>query len=62
MSENLELREKIGVQSLEAFVGQNIEELSEFGKANLAREFRLLFEKYNERVAEAETDRLILIF
>lgn len=61
IAETLGLHENIGVQAIETFVGQNIEELSEFGKLNLANEFRLLLEKYNERVTQAETDRSLLI-
>lgn len=61
MAENLGLRNKIDVRSLECFIGQTIEELSEFGQANLATQFRLLIEKYNEWVDAVETDRSLLI-
>ena len=61
MAENLGLRGRIGIQSIEAFVGQNVEELSEFGKANLSVEFRRLLETYNDRVSKIEIDRSLLI-
>ena len=61
LAENLNLQERIGVQPIETFVGQNVEEISEFGQQSLAREFRRLLEKYNNRVAEIETDRSLLI-
>lgn len=51
-----ELGDRVSVESIESFVSQNIEELSEFASANIANNFRLLLEKYNERVAEVETD------
>jgi Domain of unknown function (DUF4928) len=61
MAETAELHDKIGIFSIESFVGQNIEEISEFSKSKLASEFRALLEKYNERVAAVETDRSLLI-
>ena len=42
---------QITVQSVEAFVAQNIDELSEFSKGQLLDGFRLLLLKYNERVS-----------
>jgi hypothetical protein len=53
--------DRIGINSLEQFVGQNIEEIGEFGKDALRRNVKALLEKYNERVAEKETDRSLLI-
>lgn len=60
-AENAGLLEKIGIHAIEEFVGQNVEEISEFKKARLAEELRRLFELYNERVAQAETDLSLLI-
>jgi DNA (cytosine-5)-methyltransferase 1 len=53
--------DKIGINSLEQFVGQNIEEIGEFGKGALRQNVKALLEKYNERVAEKEPDRSLLI-
>jgi DNA (cytosine-5)-methyltransferase 1 len=55
------LQERVGISSLEQFVGQNVEEIGEFGKAALAKNIRALLEKYNDRVLEVETDRSLLI-
>jgi hypothetical protein len=55
------LQGRIGINSLEQFVGQNIEEIGEFGKAALTKNIRALLEKYNERVSDVETDRSLLI-
>jgi DNA (cytosine-5)-methyltransferase 1 len=53
--------DRIGINSLEQFVGQNIEEIGEFGKEALRKNVKALLEKYNERVADKETDRSLLI-
>jgi hypothetical protein len=57
----LDLSEKVGVLSIEAFVGQNVEEMGEFSKGTIAARLRRVLEVYNERVAAAETDRALLI-
>lgn len=54
-------QQRIGISSLEQFVGQNIEEIGEFGKSALAKNVKALLEKYNERVLAIETDRSLLI-
>ncbi len=51
-----EVGEGISVESIQSFVAQNIEELSEFASAKVAQNIRLLLEKYNERVSQVETD------
>ncbi len=51
-----EIGESISVESIQSFVGQNIEELSEFARDKVRVNLKLLLEKYNERVAEVETD------
>ncbi|HSY37820.1 MAG TPA: DUF4928 family protein [Acidobacteriaceae bacterium] len=55
------IQQRVGINSLEQFIGQNVEELGEFGKASLARNLRALLEKYNERVSAVQTDRSLLI-
>ena len=52
---------QIAVESIESFVSQNIDELSEFSQKKLAGEFRQLLETYNRRVDEAEADKSLLI-
>ena len=47
---------QISVESIESFVSQNIEELSEFAGEKVIYNIRRLLDKYNERVAEVETD------
>ena len=51
-----EFGELISVESIQSFVGQNIEELSEFSGDKVPNNIKLLLEKYNERVGEVETD------
>ena len=52
---------KIAVESLESFVGQNVEELSTFSKNRLIDGFRRLLETYNQRVNAVENDKSMLI-
>ena len=52
---------KTTVQSIEAFVSQNIDELSSFSKNELRNGLRRLLNKYNERVDAIETDKSLLI-
>jgi hypothetical protein len=52
---------RIVVQSIESFIGQNIEELSVFSKNQLIDGFRRLLESYNQRVDAIETDKSMLI-
>ncbi|RKO66433.1 DUF4928 domain-containing protein [Desulfofundulus salinus] len=61
MAESLGIEKSTGIFPLESFVGQNVEEMAEFGKEKLAEQMRNLLLKYNERVAEAETNRALLI-
>jgi hypothetical protein len=51
----------IFVDSIEAFVGGNIDELSTFSRDNIIRQFRLLVGMYNQRVDVVETDKSMLI-
>ena len=47
---------RVSVESIESFVSQNIEELSDFAGMKVAQNIRRLFDRYNQRVAEVETD------
>ena len=53
--------ERIAVESIESFVGQNVEELSYFSRDKLKNGFRRLLETYNGRVDAAETDKSMLV-
>jgi hypothetical protein len=52
---------RISVQSLEAFVSQNLEELSRFTRPERNAGFRTLLETYNTRVDAIETDKSLLL-
>ena len=47
---------QVSVESIESFVSQNIEELSEFSGEKVVCNIKRLLDQYNERVAEVETD------
>ncbi|GAB4209952.1 MAG: hypothetical protein OHK0022_42030 [Roseiflexaceae bacterium] len=52
---------QIAVESIESFVSQNIDEMSQFSEDNLKTEFLELLETYNNRVNSVEIDKSILI-
>ena len=52
---------RIAVESIESFIGQNVEELSNFSRNLLAKELLQLLEIYNLRVDETESDKSMLI-
>jgi hypothetical protein len=59
--ETQELLERVAVESVESFVGQNISELAEFAPANLPQKLGELLKEYNRRVGEVETDFSLMI-
>ena len=59
--ETKELQDKVAVESIESFVGQNISELAEFAPANLPKKLGDLLKEYNRRVVEVETDGSLMI-
>jgi hypothetical protein len=61
LAELKHLQNRVGTFALEQFVGQNIEEISGFGKVSLSANIRALLEKYNERVDAVETDKSLLM-
>ncbi len=61
MADAIEVLDKVGIFSVESFIGQNLEELGGFAKDKLAGCFKSLLAKYNERVKCAEVDRSFLI-
>lgn len=52
---------RIFVDSLEAFVGGNVDEMSTFRKKNAIDQFMRLLNLYNERVDAIETDKSMMI-
>ena len=52
---------KISVQSIESFVSQNVDELSQFSNREVRKEFRRLLEVYNKRVDSIETNKSMMI-
>lgn len=52
---------KIAVESIESFVGQNIDEMAEFSTEKLRQEFYELLTTYNKRVNDAEIDKSLMI-
>lgn len=52
----LEMNNRVSVESIESFISQNIEELSEFSSEQVARNIKSLISEYNERLSEVETD------
>ena len=61
MAEAAGLDTRIWVAAIESVVGQNIEEIGRFGRDDLAAGFKTLLETYNQRVAEVESDRSLMI-
>lgn len=53
--------DRIMVESIESFVGQNMAELAEFRRDRLRDELAQLLAEYNRRVEEVETDMSLLI-
>ena len=61
MAENMELGESVAIVGIATFVGQNVEEMSEFGQPQFEITLRQLLDVYNERVREVEPDPSLLI-
>jgi hypothetical protein len=53
--------QQIAVESIESFVSQNINEISNFNKEKLSTSFKDLVTVYNRRVDEIETDKSLMI-
>ena len=51
----------VAVESIESFVGQNIEEMAGFSKLDLQQMLFELFDMYNKRVDSIEIDKSVLI-
>ncbi|MDQ0960601.1 hypothetical protein QFZ66_004479 [Streptomyces sp. B4I13] len=55
------LHRHVAVQSIEDFVGTNIEEVAGFSKVEIKAQLRRLLEFYNERIEVAEADKSLKI-
>jgi hypothetical protein len=53
--------DKTAITSIEQFVGQNVDEMGEFGQAKTKTEIAAVLTEYNRRVAEVENDQSIQI-
>ncbi len=58
-SEGLDSR--VGVQSIESFVGTNIEEMGEFSSSSIRECIARLVRRYNERIYYCETDKSLMV-
>lgn len=53
--------DQVGVQSIETFVGTNIEEMGSFDTDAIKQGIVLLIRRYNERIAACESDQSLRI-
>jgi hypothetical protein len=56
-----DLQNRVGVQSIETFVGTNVEEMSLFDSVAVRRSVALLVRMYNERIEQVEADMSLRI-
>jgi uncharacterized Fe-S cluster-containing radical SAM superfamily protein len=49
------------VQSIEGFIGQNLNEIAAFSRDAFKKQFKALLDLYNKRVAAVEADKSLLI-
>ncbi|MEV1067323.1 DUF4928 family protein [Streptomyces sp. NPDC050263] len=61
LAENYGLAERVAIQSIEDFVGTNIEEVAGFSKSGVRERLRELLNEYNSRIEQAEADRSLMI-
>ena len=54
-------RGSVAVESIESFVGQNVEEMAGFSQQDLNTKFHELLVVYNQRVDDTEIDRSVMI-
>lgn len=55
------LDDRVGVQSIESFVGTNIEEMGGFESADIREGIAYLVRRYNERIFACEPDKSLMI-
>ncbi|MER6558942.1 DUF4928 family protein [Streptomyces sp. NPDC001027] len=61
LAEMYGLSERVAVQSIEDFVGTNIEEVGGFSKSGVRDRLRELLIEYNARIEQAEADKSLMI-
>ena len=59
--ESEHLSDRVGVQSIETFVGTNIEEMGSFDADAIQKGIAMLIRRYNERIADCESDQSLRI-
>ena len=55
------LGSRVGVQSIESFVGTNIEEMGGFSSRDIRKGIAHLIRRYNERIYHCETDKSLMV-
>ncbi len=55
------LGNRVGVQSIESFVGTNIEEMCGFDGKDIKAGIARLIRRYNERIHDCETDKSLMV-
>ena len=58
---NEDLAGRVGVQSIETYIGTNIEEIADYDSRAVERAVALLIRTYNERIEDVETDMSLRI-
>ncbi|GGZ21838.1 hypothetical protein GCM10010387_13710 [Streptomyces inusitatus] len=61
IAQDLGMADRVAIQSIEDFVGTNIEEMASFGKAAVRDGMRRLLTEYNFRIDQAEADKSLKI-
>ena len=61
LAENIGIKDRVAVRSVEEFVASNIDGISRYSEAETRRVLRQLFDTYNARVAAAEPDPSLLV-
>lgn len=61
IAQDLGMADKVAIQSIEDFVGTNVEEVAGFGKASVRKRIRDLLVEYNARIEQAEADQSLKI-
>lgn len=55
------LGDRVGVQSIESFVGTNVEEMGDFSSSSIRECIARLIRQYNERIYYCETDKSLMV-
>ncbi|MCX4762431.1 DUF4928 family protein [Streptomyces sp. NBC_01275] len=61
LAENYDLADRVAIQSIEDFIGTNIEEVGGFSKSGVRERLRELLTEYNARIETAEADQSLKI-